>query len=70
MYFNLNRLADNKEKVFLGGGSISLRDLFGAKKDTVYPDQPDRNTESIEMLTERDILPNVQKVTDRWIKIF
>jgi hypothetical protein len=34
----LKRLADNKEKVFLGGGSISLRDLFGAKKDTVYPD--------------------------------
>jgi hypothetical protein len=34
----LKRFVDNKENVFLGGGSISLRDLFGAKKDTVYPD--------------------------------
>ena len=59
IHFSLNRLADNQEKVFLGSGSISLKDLFGAIKDIVYPDKLDSNTESFEMITERDILPKV-----------
>lgn len=57
--FSLRRFDDSQEKVLIGDGSISLRDLFENKNTNTPQVKPDNNTESIEVLTERDMLPKV-----------
>jgi hypothetical protein len=55
----LRRFDDSQEKVLIGDGSISIRDLFENKNANTPQVKPDNNTESIEALTERDMLPKV-----------
>ena len=54
----------------IGDGYITLRDLFENKIANSQQQMQENITESIEMLTERDIPSSIAKFTDKWIKIY
>jgi hypothetical protein len=49
---------------------MTLRDLFENKIANSQQLMQENITESIEMLTERDMPSSIAKFTDKWIKIY